>query len=264
MEAPQPAAVVRFRAGLGFALTIVVGAFASPAAAAAGPVEDVTERPGELTQPIDQAVERAGGAVPGVRQPVEQTVARITPTVEAVTGARPIRSTVQAVTASVARVPPQATPASTTVDGRSESIDPAASSPSPQATRRPDAGWIDRHASRRSGRAQARPLGSEAPLDSIATPQDALNTPTSVEQARSEASSTSAAGDDGGLDIGQPPFGFDGGGSMLGGPVGVALLALGLLTAMLMLVPRFFTRLLRMSAARWGPSAFLRPVERPG
>ncbi len=94
-----------------------------------------------------------------------------------------------------------------------------------------------------------------APTDTIAT---------AAEQARSDASSTSASGD-GGLDIGQPPFGFDGGGNALGGPAGIALLALlGLIAAMLTLIPRFSTRLLHMSPARWGLVAFLVPIERPG
>jgi hypothetical protein len=60
------------------------------------------------------------------------------------------------------------------------------------------------------------------------------------------------------------PLGPGDGTSLLAGPAGVALLALGLLAAMLALVPRFCTGFLPTPPARWGPVAFLLPIERPG
>lgn len=248
---------------------MAVGVLALPATAAAGPVEDVAQSTAQLTEPVGQVVERTGGAVPDVRQTVEQSVAQVAPTVKAVTGAEPIRSTVQAVTASVDRAAPGAAPALDTVARRLEQGSPPAAVPSHPISERHDAGAIDRQASRRSGRAHdgPSPLGGSA--GGVGLPATTIQTfiaaaPASTEQARSAASSTSAAGDDGGLDVGQPPFGIGGGGSLLGGPAGIALLALGLLAGLLMLVPRFSTRLLHMSPARWGPVAFLVPIERPG
>jgi hypothetical protein len=242
---------------------------ALPAAAAAGPVEDVTQRAAELTAPVGQTVDRASDAVPAVRETVEQSVVRVEPAVRAVRGPRPIRSTVQAVTASVDRAAPRTGPAVAAVTERLSrpgvSTTPAPSQPT--AGRR-DAGGIDRRATTRSGRAQNGPSESGATSGATLppTPQTFLDTAAtaSTEQARLAASSTSAAGDDGGLDVGQPPFGIGGGDSLLGGPAGIALLALGLLAGLLMLVPRISTRLLHMSPSRWGPVAFLVPIERPG
>lgn len=262
MEASQLAAPVRFRAGLGIALTIVVGALALPASAAAGPIEAAAQRAGQLTQPVDRAVDRTGDTAPAVRQTVEQAAARLAPTVRAVTGARPIRSTVQAVTTSVDRAAPGTGPGLTAVVRQ---LGSHAQDGGRYAAGRPDAGGIDRRASRRSGPPQNRPLDPNAQTGGSPAPQVALDALASAEQLRSNASSTSASGDDGGFDIGQPPFGFDGGGNPLGGPAGIALLALlGLLAATLALIPRFSTRLLHMSPARWGLVAFLVPIERPG
>jgi hypothetical protein len=242
---------------------------ALPATAAAGPVEDVTQRAAELTVPVGQTVDRAGAVVPAVRETVEQSVARVEPAVRAVTGARPIRSTVQAVTASVDRAAPQSGPTVAAVTERLSPSAPAAFAPSQPTAGRRDVGGIDRGASSRSGRADNGRAGPGAASGATLLPTsqtflDAAAT-ASTEQARAAASSVSAAGDDGGLDSGQPPFEIGGGGdSLLGGPAGVALMALGLLAALLLLVPRFSTRLLHMSPSRWGPVAFLVPIERPG
>jgi hypothetical protein len=179
-------------------------------------------------------------------------------------GSEPIRSAVQSVTTSVSRAAPQAEPAVAAAVEQLTPRAPSSSTPSRYAVGHPGGGEIDRHASRRSGRPQG---GTRNAADSATSlPQRTrATTASAAEQARSDASSTSASGDDGGLDIGQPPFGFDGGGNALGGPAGIALMALlGLLAAMLTLIPRFSTRLLHMSPARWGLAAFLVPIERPG
>jgi hypothetical protein len=260
MEALRPAASVRSRAGSSAVLAVLVGVLALPASAAAGPVEDIAQR---ATEPVSQSIDRAG-ALPAVRQVVERSTARVRPTVAAIAGSAPIRSTMQSVRTSVSRAAPQAEPAVATAVGRLDPAAPNSSSPSRYAGGHPGAGGIDRHASRRSGGAQS---GTENTANSgMPTSQPALDTIASATgQARSDASSTSASGGDGGLDIGQPPFGFDGGGSALGGPAGVTLLALlGLLAAMLTLIPRFSTRMLHMSPTRWGLVAFLVPIERPG
>jgi len=259
MEASRPAVYLRSRAGSSAALAIVVGVLALPASAVAGPVEDIAQR---VTEPVGQSVDRAGAAVP-VRQVVERSTARVRPTVEAVTGSEPIRSTVQSVTTSVSRAAPRAEPAVAAAVAQVEPGAPDSSSPIRHSVGHPNAGAIDRHASRRSG--GARGGTGDTANSATPSPQTALDTIASAaERARSDASSTSASGD-GGLDSGQPPFGFDGGGNALGGPAGIALLALlGLLAALLTLVPRFSTRLLHMSPARWGLMAFLVPIERPG
>jgi len=267
MEASQPIASVRSRTGSSVALAIVVGVLALPAAAAAGPVEDVTQRAAQATEPVGQVVDRTRQAVPSVRETAEQSAARLEPTVKSVTGQQPIRSTVQAVTASVDRAAPQTGPALAEVTGRPESSVPTASTPSQPTVGRREVGGIDRQASRQSGRAKNRPSEPDTASNValLPIPQAALETISSVEQARSDASSTFSSGDDGGFDTGQPPFGFDGGGNALGGPAGIALMALlGLLAAILALIPRFSTRLLHMSPARWGLVAFLVPIERPG
>lgn len=251
---------MRSCAGSSAALAIVVGLLALPASAVAGPVEDIAQH---VTEPVGQSVDRADAAVPTVRQVVERSTARVRPTVEAVTGREPIRSAVQSVTTSVDRAAPQAEPAVAGAVGQLEPGAPNGSSPSRHAVGHPDAGGIDRRASRRSGGAQDGTGGLAN--TGVPLPRAALDTSASAsEQARSDASSTSASSD-GGLDIGQPPFGFDGGGNALGGPAGIALMALlGLLAAMLTLIPRFSSRLLHMSPARWGLVAFLIPIERPG
>ncbi len=261
MEASRPAVSVRSCAGSSFALAMVVGVLALPASAAAGTVEEIAER---ATEPVGQSVDRAGASLPAVRQVVERSTAQIRPSIETVAGSEPIRSAVQSLATSVSRAAPQAGPAVATTVGQLAPGAPDSDSPSRYATGHPDAGGVDRNASRRSGRASdsagnatdsAAP-SSQAALDTIAA---------AAEQARSDASSTSASGDDGGLDVGQPPFGFDGGGNPLGGPAGIALMALlGLLAAMLTLIPRFSSRLLHMTPARWGLVAFLVPIERPG
>lgn len=249
-------------------VAIVVGLLAVPTSAAAGPVEDVTQRAAELTDPVGQTVDRAGAAVPAVRETVERSVARVEPAVRAVTGAQPIRSTVQAVTASVERAAPQSGPTVAAVTERLSPSAPTAAAPSQPTAGGRDGGGIDRRASSRSGGVHNGPSGPSAASGAAsapATPQTFIAAATaSTEQTRSAASSTSAAGDDGGLDFGQPPFGIGGGDSLLGGPAGIALLALGLLAGLLMLVPRFSTRLLHMSPSRWGPVAFHVPIERPG
>ncbi len=246
-------------------MAVAVGVSVFPAAAAAGPVEDVAQSTAQLTEPVGQAVDRAGAAVPDVRQTVEQSVARVTPAVRAVTGAEPIRSTVQAVTASVDRAAPGTGTAVATVAGRLEQASPTAAGPSHPSIERRDVGAIDRQASRRSGRAHDGPSEFGYATLPASTPQTFIAAATaSTEQTRSATSSTSAVGDDGGLDLGQPAFGVGGGDSLLGGPAGIALLALGLLAGLLMLVPRFSTRLLHMSPSRWGPVAFHVPIERPG
>jgi hypothetical protein len=251
-------------------LAIAVGLLAVPTSATAGPLEDVTQSATELTAPVGHTVDRASDAVPAARETVEQSAALVKPTVEAVTGPRPIRSTVQAVTTSVDRAAPQTGPAVAAVAERLETNGPAAPAPSQPTAGRRDAGGIDRQATTRSGQARSSPSESGAASGATLPPTpltflDAAAATASTEQARLAASSTSAAGDDGGgLDIGQPPFGIGGGDSLLGGPAGIALLALGLLAALLVLVPRFSTRLLQMSPARWGPVAFLVPIERPG
>ncbi|HYI79495.1 MAG TPA: hypothetical protein VEW67_01380 [Thermoleophilaceae bacterium] len=252
------------KVSLSAVLAIVAGLSAMPASAAAGPLEDVTQRAAELTAPAGQTVDRASDAVPAVRETVERSAASVEPTVRAVTGARPIRSTVQAVTASVDRAAPQGGPTAAAVTERLSPSAPTASAPRQPTAGGREVGGIDRQASSRSGGAQ------DAPTDQgTANGATALSTPLTfhaagAEQARSAASSTSAAGDDGGLDVGQPPFGIGGGDSLLGGPAGIALLALGLLAGLLMLVPRISTRLLHMSPSRWGAVAFLVPIERPG
>jgi len=247
---------------------IVVGLLAAPTSAAAGPVEEVTQRAAELTAPVGQTVDQAGAVVPAVRETVERSVARVEPAVRAVTAARPIRSTVQAVTASVDRAAPQSGTTVAAVTERLSPNAPTAAAPSQPTAGGRDAGGIDRRASSRSGRAQNGPSdpGAASGATLLPTPQTFLDAAAvaSAEQARSAASSTSAAGGDGGLDTDLPPFGIGGGDSLLGGPAGVALLALGLLAALLMLVPRFSTRLLHMSPSRWGAVAFLVPIERPG
>lgn len=261
----RPAGSRRFSAGSRIALAVAVGVLVLPGAAAAGPVEDVAQSTAQVTEPVGQVVDRTSAAVPDIRQTVEQSVARVTPAVKAVTGAEPIRSTVQAVTASVDRAAPGTGTAVATVAGRLEQGSPTAASPIRPSTERRDVGAIDRQASRRSGRAHGGPSEASGATSAPATPQTFIAATTaSTEQARSAASSASAAGDDGGLDFGQPPFGIGGGDSLLGGPAGIALLALGLLAGLLMLVPRFSTRLLHMSPARWGPVAFHVPIERPG
>ena len=85
----------------------------------------------------------------------------------------------------------------------------------------------------------------------------------SRKRARGAASSIALSGDDGG-DGGHPLFGHGGGSNLFGGPGGMALIALGLLVALLTLIPRFSSRLLRTSSARWGAVAFHVPIERPG
>lgn len=257
MEASRSAAFVRASA----ILAIVAGVLALPAGAAAGPIEDIGQG---VTEPVSQSVDRAGDALPAVRQVVERSTAQTRPTVEAVTGSEPIRSTVRSVTTSVSRVAPQAQPAVTEAVGQLAPRAPESSTPGRHAIGHSNAGGIDRHASRRSGGPQSGT--GNAANSATPSPQTALDTNASAaaEHARSNASSTSASSD-GGLDIGQPPFGFGGGGNALGGPAGIALLALlGLLAAMLTLIPRFSSRLLHMSPARWGLVAFLVPIERPG
>jgi hypothetical protein len=240
---------------------MVLGVLALPANVAAGPVEDVVQR---ATEPVGQSVDRAGAALPAVRPAVERSTARIGPTVEAVTGSEPIRSTARSVTTSVSRVARQAEPAVAATVRQLAPSAPDSSSPSRYAVGHPGAGGIDRHASDRSGGPQSG-IGNSA-NSATSPPQASLaQIASAAEQARSDASSTSASGDDGGLDIGQPPFGFDGGGNPLDGPAGIALMALlGLLAAVLTLIPRFSSRLLHMSPARWEPVAFLVPIERPG
>jgi len=259
MEASRPTASVRSWSGSSVALAIVVGVLAMPASAAAGPVEDIVQR---ATEPVGQSVDRADAALPVVRRTVERSMAPIRPTVEAVAGREPIRTAVQSVTTSVSRAAPQASPAVAATVGQLESGATDSPSPSVHGAGRPEAGGIDRHASRRSGHPHSTTNAANSAAVSSQTGLDTLAS--AAEQARADASSASASSD-GGLDIGQPPFGFDGGGNALGGPAGIALLALlGLLAAMVTLIPRFSTRLFHMSPARWGLVAFLVPIERPG
>jgi hypothetical protein len=261
MEALRPAASRRSHAGSGIALALVAGVLILPASAAAGPVEDVAQRAAPLTAPVGQAVDRTDDAVPAVRQTVERSTAQIRPVVEAVTGPAPVRSTVRAVATSVGQAAPQTGPALATISERVESTVPGAPARGRQAVGRPDASGIDR-AGRRSGQASVGADPGEAGGAASPASSALLDGLTAAERDRADASSTSASGDDG-IDIGQPPFGV-GGGNDLGGPAGIALLALGLLAAMLLLVPRFSSRLLHMSPARWGLVAFLVPIERPG
>ncbi|HEU0018960.1 MAG TPA: hypothetical protein VFQ14_01585 [Thermoleophilaceae bacterium] len=252
------------RTGSGIAIAIVGGLTGTPASAVAGPVEDVVR---QATQPLAGTVEQVRAATPAVRQTVGRTAARIRPTVEAVTGPKPVRSAVAAVSEPVARAAERTAPAiSPAIDAQSGGASTPAASP---PVRRPvggPAGAIDRDASRRTGGA-ARPSVPSAPASDVgplALPDVGGAIAASVEQPRGAASSAAAAGDDGGFDLGQPPFGGDGGASLLGGPAGVALLALGLLAALLTLVPRFFSALLPTPPARWGSAASPAPIERPG
>lgn len=247
------------RNGRRIALLIVIGMVVLPASATAGPVESIAQRTTLLTAAADQAT---NGAETAIRQTVEQSTARVAPIVRAATGPDPVRATVRAVSAPIGEVAPRTGAAVAAV------ADPprdAAPSPGRAGGQPGGAGGIDRRADRQAGGASARSFASDAGVPTAAT---ALPSPVTAivlaERPRSDASSSTSAGGDDGDDRGFPPFGGDGGSNPLTGPVGIALLALGLLVALTLLVPRFTTRLLHMTPGHRRPVAFLVPIERPG
>ncbi len=261
----------------------LLGALATPAGAVAAPLGDAAQ----LTRPAVQVVgEQVRAVAPDAGQTVEQSVAPVRSAVDAAETAEPVRSTLDAVKRSEpvrstvdtvaaagpvraavdavgARVAPQATPAVAVGEARDESQRAAVRAP---ARERPSsAGGIDRATRRRGGPAAGvgEVVASSGFATAVLSPANLLGTIAAGELPRAAASSIAASGDDGG-DGGSPLFGHGGGSDALGGPGGLALIALGLLVALLTLIPRFSSRLLQTSPTRWGRAAFHVPVERPG
>jgi hypothetical protein len=223
-----------------------------------------------LAKTLHATVPMAGAAVDQVETAVPAAApvtSRLRSGIAAAGSRTPVRSTVAAVRAPISEVAVRAQPAVAAVTQRADDLAPDQTTAgigrptfAPRA-----AGAIDRRASRDAGRptlavAQVPELGATPYLSA----SDGVALFAATEQARSNASSTTANGDDSGPDRDLPPLGHEGGSTLLGGPAGIALIALGLLAALLTLIPRFSSRLLRMSPARWGPVAFLVPIERPG
>jgi len=278
MEVVRPAAAGRLRDAIGIAVAL---ALTVPAGASAGPVEDVagaaaqsagppvrqTVERVDAVAPVSQALDRTRATAAPLREPVGRTVAQIEPTVQAVADG-PVGSALDAAKAPLdeARGLPPA------VVGAPGEDDAPTAAPADRGRRGVGAldrrigdGAIDRRAARRAG----RPAGGPATDASAALTRPApfrfgtVLVP-AVETPRASASSMAASGDGGGLDLGLPPFGHDGGAGLLGGPAGIGLVALGLLALMLTVVPRFYRSLLHMAPVRWGLAAFRLPIERPG
>lgn len=246
------------------AVALLSGALTMPAGAAARPVEDAA-RQAVASLPVGTTVEQLAPAA-------RETTARVGATVGAVRNVEPVRSTVDAVVNSapvrqvvraarpVEGVAPRVTAAVNAVVERPDGAAPT-TSPRPKAAGQPAVGGVDRGASKRSGDDRETVAGLQR-LAALSTSFNAEPNAIAAEHARATASSTAASGDDR-SDFGHP-FG-PGGGTSIGGPLGVALIALlGLLAGTLLIAPRLFTRLLRLSTARWGLAAFLVPIERPG
>jgi hypothetical protein len=286
MESLQPAARLRPRrssTGWRVLLATLLGCAAWPSGALAGPLEDAVQRTHELAQPATQAVETQ----------VQAVAPAVAPTVEAVRSTEPVRSVVQTVTADkpvrtavervaatpavrsaidtvrapVAAVRPGVAPAATGSVDRVRRAAPAPASPARTVARKAprEAGRIG-GASTRAGGDEPSPgaLGALSAFAAGVTAPASLLATAASELPRTAASSIATSGDDSG-DGGQPLFGPNGGSDLLGGgPGGIALIALGLLLALLTLVPRFSSRLLHMSSTRWGSTAFHVRIERPG
>jgi hypothetical protein len=264
----------RFRhagcAGLVAALAVVCAAPAS--ASEATPIADTLRAATQAVDPaVSDVVDRTVATLPAAKPALRRLRADVT----AVTGAQPVRTTVATLRGQVERTTTAAEPVVASVAGRASGAatpavpgDGGSSSPIRRATAPAESGRIDRRAGRRTGApahdgrgsapSQVADRATAAPTDLVAT------SAATTERLRSDASSATASGDDGQPTDDTPAFGHDGGERLLGGPAGIALVALGLLAALLTLVPRFSSRLLQLSPTRWGSAAFLVPIERPG
>jgi hypothetical protein len=264
---PLHAPARRSRRGAVAATLIAIaasGAAAGPARADdPRPVADALKATAQVVTPVvGTAVERVEAAVPVVA-PV---TGRMRTTVEAVRAQAPVRSALETVRAPVGRATAGAEPAVRAAFAQTGAVTTSpgfgATRPVRDAAGPHAAGEIDRRASRRAGALAPSGVADALTMNRASDPAPVAILLAAAERAESAASSTAARGDDGAPNGGFPPFGHDGG-SALGGPAGIALLAIGLLAALLTLVPRFSSRLLHMSPARWGPAVFLVPIERP-
>jgi hypothetical protein len=241
-----------------------VGAIAPAGAGAATPAEaglrqavnaagqDVAQRAGTRAPAV---VDRARGAAP-VLGAVETTVRQVTST-------EPVRSALDAARGPLAAVtgaaaaPRRVVAAAVSGAPAVTALDPG----SPRAGRdaRPDGG-IDRAATR-GGRLDP-PTADASPLAGTTFAPLALVLDAAVRATRSDggASSTARSGGDGDNGPLPGPTGTD----VFGGPGGIALLVLAILTGLLLLAPRWRSRLLQMSPGHRRSVALLSPIERPG
>lgn len=245
----------RLRATTAIFVALTAAILVLPAGAAAGPVEETVQHAAQTAAPVGDAVR---DTAPAAREVVRRSVASAEPTVRAAT--EPVSATVAAVTGQAGRVVPGAGSAVSEIAGQ------PAGAPSSGSHKPTNAGAVDRHASRHAGgdsstRNESRPgtTADVAPLP----PPNVLASVATDEQPATYASSTTASDDDRDFDGGFP-LGGDGGASLLAGPAGLALLAIGLLAALIALAPRFTKRRLQMTPGHRRPSAFLLPIERPG
>jgi hypothetical protein len=206
-----------------------------PATPLAASLKATTEAvvPASPQATVEQAVTPVRAAVDTLRGPVERAAAPVQPAVAAVVDRS---SALQRAVSAPGRAPVR-----DTVDRRG--------------------GGVDRHASTRRGGDQGG-SGSSLAADALgaATTPFQVGVAAIAEQARASASSTVGDGDD---PLDGLPLGPGDGTSLLAGPAGIALLALGLLVAMLTVIPRFCSSFLPTPPARWGLVALRLPIERP-
>ncbi len=241
-------------------LLLAAGAVAPAGAGAATPTDAVLQQTTEAIQPLAQqappTVDRVRDVAPAVRQTVGTTIRRAI-------AAEPVRSALEIArsrlgsAAGAVEAPQRLVEAARS--GRPDLAGRGSSSQNVGRNGNPKGG-IDR-ASTGSGaiggpatRASALPGTTVASL--LPAPDAAARTP----QPGGDASSAARSGDDG---PGQGPFPGPTGTYLFGGPAGLALLG-AILTALLLLAPRWRSRLLHMSSARRGLTAISTPIERPG
>jgi hypothetical protein len=243
-------------------LLVALAALAVPAAAsAASPAEALLQRATQTTGTVAEAAAgRAGAALPNVRRTVDSTV-------QQVTAAEPVRSVVETarrqlepLAGATVQAPRRVVEAATAGIGQSP-LGGSATSPGEGGAGGLDPdGSIGRGSTRHGAPASAgNPAALPSGLAAALMPTIDL---TAVQPESSASSSAARSGDDGGP--GDGPLPGPTGTDIFGGPAGIALLGFAILTGLLLLAPRFRSRLLHMTPARHGLVACLTPIERPG
>jgi hypothetical protein len=237
-------------------LGVACGLAISPAASAA-PTDG-----GPLREVVRAAAPAIAPAAEQLRQAVRTTTANAQRTVPIGAPVRTLveraRGPVSSALARVSRSPELVRGAQAAVTDLSRTQ----MAPSDRAAKRGPAaaGAIDRNAAVRRG-AFAGSAVAQSATSNLVPPFSALARSTT---GRGHGpSSTTAHSDRDAPDLDLPPGPFGTGG--LSGPTGIALLAFAaLLVGLLALAPPFASRMLQLSPSRWGPAAFLSPIERPG